>query len=101
MNKLICGLCQYYDPILGPNEKYLQKGWCAKRSLYPAQEGPGQIFPTGVKRVERGKLAEPYIVKHQTLVVGCADARSANTDQIAAKRTLQISKDKTGRRVLS
>jgi hypothetical protein len=101
MNELPCGKCLNYDPVLGPGEKNTRKGWCIKRSKYPFMEGPGQVFPKGAQRVEKGQLAEPYIVREKQVVATCADVRATSKDAVKAKQEAQTNRDKGGRRVLS
>lgn len=101
MNEIPCGKCVNYDPMLGSGEKHVHKGWCTKRSKYPTQEGPGQVFPKGVMRVERGQLAEPFIVREKQIVTTCSDARATTRDQTKAKQDAQVNKDRKGRRILA
>jgi hypothetical protein len=102
MNKLKCSLCVHYDPILGPNEKDTKRGWCAKKSFYPTYEGPGQVFPRGVARVNKGELAKPFIVKKDQVVAACTHAKDAGgVDPIALKKEMQTVRDKDGARILS
>jgi|MudIll2142460700_1097286.scaffolds.fasta_scaffold00022_18 hypothetical protein len=101
MNELPCGKCVNYDPILGSGEKHIKKGWCAKRSKYPAQEGPGQTFPRDVQRVTPGQLAEPFVVREDQIVGHCADARATSRDAVKAKKDAQTKTDKSGKRILS
>ena len=73
-----CDTCEHFDPVLrgktGPGGlRETAWGWCSKRSTYPAQEGPGQRFPDGVKRAEATKLAVPYIVRRGQVVLNCYD----------------------------
>lgn len=70
MTTKTCGSCEHYDPVLR-GTKETKWGWCAKKSVYPAKEGPGQLFPVGVKRVEGGALAEPCIVRKEQIVPNC------------------------------
>lgn len=100
MNELPCGKCIHYDPVLGPGEKDTKRGWCIKKSKYPAVEGPGQVFPPGVERVAIGSLAEPYLVGKRQVVPPCPDAKEARFDQADKKREKQTVKDATGHRVL-
>ena len=86
MNKLPCGRCEHFDPILGPYRKDTKMAWCAKRSKYPAHEGPGQVFPANVVRVAAGALAEPYIVRPDTVEEMCTTVRETDRDQLADKR---------------
>jgi hypothetical protein len=74
MNTIPCEKCKHYDPILGPGRKPGNYGWCIIKSKYPAQEGPGQVFPPGVQRVEKGRCAEPHIVKNNLVVGHCNSA---------------------------
>lgn len=100
-NTLPCGKCAHYDPLLGSNEKDTGMGWCAKRSVYPHKEGPGQVFPPGVARVAFGELARPFITKKGDVVAPCEHARPSADDTIARKRQLQTRLDHTGKRILS
>ena len=61
MNDKPCGECQHFDVIIR-GKRETKHGWCAKKSKYPAKEGPGQVFPEGVERVGNGELAQPVIV---------------------------------------
>lgn len=101
MNNLPCGKCLYYDPILGPGEKHIKKGWCIKKSKYPTHEGPGQVFPPSAVRVAEGQLAEPYIVKEKQVVEPCTYARPAGHNQAEEKKKAQIRTDEKGNRILS
>lgn len=101
MNKLECGKCKEYDPIIGPNEKRTRRGMCVPRSKYPYQEGPGQIFPPGVKRVARGELSEPFIVREKQVISQCTHAKPAAYDPYEEKKKNQAVFDNDGRRVLS
>lgn len=101
MNKLECGKCAKYDPILGPNEKRTKRGWCIPRSIYPATEGPGQIFPPGVKRAEAGELAKPFIVRDKQVVESCDMAKPVDFDTYEEKKKNQAVYDDDGRRILS
>lgn len=100
-NELECGKCLFYDPMLGPKEKDTKKGWCVKRSKYPHQEGPGQVFPPDAERVAQGQLAKPFIVRKAQVITICPFARPSNDDPVAKKRGLQTSKSKEGQRVLT
>ncbi len=72
VNDKPCQTCVHYDPILrGDGTMKARHGWCAIRSVYPAQEGPGQVFPPRVKRVEPGALAAPVIVTGADAVPSC------------------------------
>lgn len=86
MNKLLCGACRYFDPILSTGEKETRRGMCSLRSVYPSHEGPGQVFPNGVRRAKTGDLAEPFIVKKDQLVPVCESARPSNVDPVAEKK---------------
>lgn len=73
INNKPCKECSFYDEIkLGKGAKS-NRGWCAKKSKYPYQEGPGQVFPSGVDRVAAGELAQPVIVKGAQVVPNCGD----------------------------
>jgi hypothetical protein len=85
MNEIPCGNCKNYDPILGPGYKRTARGWCTRRSKYPAKEGPGQLFPDGVERVAAGSLAEPYIVLANMVSTTCTTAVRADYDPYEQK----------------
>jgi hypothetical protein len=100
INDKPCGGCKNYDPILGSGERPKRRGWCIPRSLYPAEEGPGQIFPAGVKRVNAGELAKPYIVKKDYVHPMCGLYKVAENDAAALKASKQVAATtKGGRRV--
>lgn len=101
MNELPCGKCLHYDPILGPGEKHIGRGWCIKRSKYPAVEGPGQVFPPNAERVEIGQLAEPYLVDKTQVIAPCEFAREAKHDQAEEKQKAQVRTDAAGNRILT
>ena len=62
LNDKPCDTCQHYDLIIR-GKKPTKRAWCAKKSLYPHKEGPGQIFPAGVKRASKeSNVALPVIV---------------------------------------
>lgn len=72
MNTTVCGKCKNFDQLVGPRNKAQPFGWCAARSVYPAKEGPGQVFPAGVKRVDDPmKPAKPLIIYQDTVDAGC------------------------------
>lgn len=63
INSKPCKDCANYAPIkVGDGKKQARRGWCSVKSVYPAQEQPGQIFPPGVRRAQPGELAKPVIV---------------------------------------
>lgn len=69
VNDKPCKDCVNYDPI--NTVKNGKRGWCAKKSVYPHKEGPGQVFPRGVARVAAGELAKPFIVKGAGIQENC------------------------------
>jgi hypothetical protein len=72
MNTHACGTCAKFDQMVGPRNKKQDFGWCAARSVYPFREGPGQVFPPGVKRVDDpAKPAKPLIVFQNRVDAGC------------------------------
>lgn len=89
MNELPCGLCKLFDPILGSGEKKTRRGWCIPRSVYAHQEGPGQVFPEGVKRAAPGELAKPFIVKRDQVIAPCDFVRKADFDPVEEKQKQQ------------
>lgn len=69
-----CDTCDYFDPVLRGTNKGVRStkwGWCAKNSVYPTRENPGQVFPAGVKRAAVGERAKPVIVKVGQVVTQC------------------------------
>lgn len=71
-----CDTCEHFDPVLRGALKAGLKptvwGWCAVRSVYPAQEGPGQTFPANVMRVEDpSSPAKPHLVKRGEVATQC------------------------------
>jgi hypothetical protein len=77
VNDKPCRSCSHYDRIVvGDGTKETRHGWCAVRSIYPAQEGPGQVFPLGVKRAAPGVLASPFVVVGAETVTSCTAFRS-------------------------
>lgn len=75
MNSLKCSDCKYYDAIKSGRSKVAVHGWCSVKSVYPFKEGPGQVFPPGVRRVESGELpAKPEIVEGAKVVKTCTQA---------------------------
>jgi len=77
MNEHKCEDCNHFDPVMRGNNKGLRQtdwAWCAKKSIYPVNEGPGQKFPAGVQRMtDPDKPAEPKIVKKGEVVSNCTD----------------------------
>lgn len=77
MNKLKCSSCVHFDEqykFVNGRRVPLWYGLCAKRTVYPAKEQDGQVFPEGVKRAEEGQLAQPAIVQPGAVIPGCLDA---------------------------
>lgn len=75
LNEKPCDDCQHFDPVIR-GKKPTNWGWCAKKSVYPKKQGPGQIFPMGVKRVANGAdPAQPYMVKKGKVVTNCVEYR--------------------------
>jgi len=71
-----CDTCVNFDPVLrgvsGGKLRDTIWGWCAKKSVYPCKEGPGQVFPNGVARVDDPAVpAKPYLVKRGQVVRDC------------------------------
>lgn len=69
-NQHSCGMCEHFDVVLNGTRK-TSWGWCAKKSVYPHLEGPGQVFPAGVARVLPGELAKPHMVRAEEVVPLC------------------------------
>lgn len=70
-NKHPCSTCQYFDPVLR-GTKSTKWGWCTRKSVYPLKEGPGQVFPPGVQRVENAEEpARPFLVQGQQIIIAC------------------------------
>lgn len=77
MNTLKCMQCRFYDPIKSAKRPNASHGWCAVKSIYPFKEGPGQQFPSGVRRVDSPeKPAKPMIVRGDEVVTPCTEVRS-------------------------
>lgn len=103
-NTIPCGKCQSYDVIIRGADKETKRGWCVKRSKYPYMEGPGQVFPEGVERVEAGQLAQPFIVQGKQVFPSCPYATLAKADEGAQKREKQkntYGRNAEGKRLLS
>jgi len=100
-NSIRCNQCRFYDIILGSYEKATKRGWCAKRSKYPAQEGPGQVFPPDVERVAVGQLAEPFVVRGGSIISACPFATPSDVDPATEKKTRTVVLNADGRRILS
>ncbi len=71
-----CQNCEHFDPVMRGQTargglRETAWGWCARRSVYPYFEGPGQRFPPEVARAEPGQLAQPVIVKRSEVVTHC------------------------------
>lgn len=97
MNTKNCGTCEHYDPVIR-GTKETKWGWCVKKSTYPAKEGPGQVFPAGVKRAEGAAEAEPCIVRNSEIVPNCpiyTIRRARPTKQDLVARLLTDSRGKT------
>lgn len=75
INNLPCGRCRQFDVIRGPGGKATRRGRCAKKSVYPAKEGPGQVFPAGVRRAGPGEAVDIRIVRKDQVVEMCPYAR--------------------------
>jgi len=91
-----CDACDYFDPVLRGKQGKLTEtswGWCAKKSVYPYKEGPGQKFPVGVMRVASAdELAKPVIVQVNQVMSHCKDYKSRKTKQSKAS-LLQLLKN--------
>lgn len=104
LNDKECGTCNHYDPIM--RGKTAQGGvretnwaWCAKKSAYPAQEGPGQKFPEEVTRVAAGQLAKPFIVRRLQVVTNCCEY-APRGNKLSKSDLLKQLQDKTGGRIV-
>ena len=75
MNEMCCRDCKFYDAITPPKGRVGSHGRCAKRSVYPLKEGPGQVFPEGAKRMPKEEdLAKPFVVEAREVVPSCTQA---------------------------
>jgi len=76
MNKLKCKDCVNYDPVAHPQRRG-SHGRCIPRSVYPALEAAGQVFPSNAVRQEDpqapGKL---HIVQGNTIIPHCTLAKA-------------------------
>ena len=104
-NKNPCNGCDFYDPVMrgqtaAGGVKETNWAWCAKRSKYPAREGPGQRFPEGVTRLPEGEIGQPFIIRKGQVVANCTDyaPRSVRLSKAELLKQLQ---DKTGGKVIS
>ena len=70
-NALKCKDCRFYDRIGAKGRGPDTHGRCAAKSAYPAKEGPGQVFPDNVRRVEEGALSKPFIVEGDKVIASC------------------------------
>ena len=75
LNNQVCGDCAHYDPMLSRGQK-TGMGRCAAKSIYPAVEQKGQVFPAGVKRAEPGELGSIKIVRLKLLEANCGDFKA-------------------------
>jgi len=91
LNNKNCGACNNFDIVLR-GIKETSWGWCSRKSEYPATEGPGQIFPLGVKRVAANEPAKPFMVKKAQVVTNCA---------IFVTKKVQVSKQDLVNKLLS
>lgn len=101
-----CDTCEHFDPVMrGQAAKggYRETawGWCAKKSKYPAQEGPGQRFPSGVQRVAPGALAEPVIVKKGQVVQNCKKFQRRTVRPNKAELLRQLQEKTQGKVIVS
>lgn len=84
-----CETCDHYDPILR-GTKPTTMGWCARRSLYPYADSPGQVTPPGARRVANPEdPAVPVIVQAKQVVSACQThvpkrAKLTKADMISA-----------------
>jgi hypothetical protein len=88
MNTIACKNCVHFDEQFRNLQearsdgsravvrKSLWYGWCSVKSVYPAQEQDGQIFPLDVERreVEEQKLAKPHCVDKNKVLPHCTQA---------------------------
>ena len=96
MNTVPCGQCQHFDPVLSAKTKKdasVKHGWCVKRSVYPRNEGPGQVFPKEAVR-DDSAVGKPFIVRAKNVLGGCADAiQVSKVDPVIEKRKQQALKN--------
>jgi len=77
LNDKTCNTCANYSVIsIGDGQKKANRGWCIPKSIYPAQEQPGQIFPPGVRRAPLVELGKPVIVVGADVVGHCAEYKA-------------------------
>lgn len=77
LNERPCKDCKFYDRIiLGDDSTKTRMGRCAAKSIYPALEQPGQIFPPGVKRMPLNKRGNIVPVYGSDVVANCLDFRA-------------------------
>ena len=81
-----CAECTYYDPILRGMVP-TKRGWCAKKSKYPAYDSPGQQTPKGAERVASlEEPAKPVLVKGAQVQSTCLSFRAKK--QVLSKQDL-------------
>lgn len=101
LNDKPCDTCRHFDPVLRGNNKGLKEtkwGWCAKYSIYPAKEGPGQKFPAGVQRVsDPDKPAQPKIVQKGEVVQNCTKFQEKKSTVSKAELLKKIREQQGGR----
>jgi len=67
-----CSTCEHFDPILR-GTKDTRLAWCAKRSLYPYKDSPGQVTPPQAQRVGSPQdPAQPFLVRRDETRAECA-----------------------------
>lgn len=77
MSNLKCKDCKYYEVIKSARNRNPEHGWCTVRSVYPAVEELGQVFPPNVARMDDpAKPAKPYIVKGNGVVSFCTKGQA-------------------------
>jgi len=99
-----CDTCASFDPVLrGFNRgghKETAWGWCAKKSVYPIAEEPGQMFPPGVTRMsEATGPSQPYIVKRGQIVAHCNDYQEKKKDIMTKADLLKKVREQSGNRI--
>jgi hypothetical protein len=99
-----CDTCSSYDPVLrGFNRgghKETSWAWCAKKSVYPVNEEPGQKFPPGAKRMsEAVGPAKPFIIKRGQIVGNCTEYQERKSNVISKTDLLKKIRTQNGNKI--
>jgi hypothetical protein len=104
-NDKSCDTCEFFDPVMRGQAglggvRETNWGWCAKKSKYPAKEGPGQKFPEGVERLAVGEPGQPFIVKKAQVVQHCTTYTPRSVKPSKADLLKQLQEKSGGGRII-